>query len=274
MRLNHNLFSLSIYNSYKTSIADGDNAMSKISSGMKINMAKDNPNKITHNERLKISIVSTSAASKNAQDMSSMIQSVDGDMQQMNNVLTRLKELTVQGANDTLKDTDKEIVQNEINSLTDELDYIAKNSQFNGVKLIAGENGAVKGSIGSNYGEEIDLPTYDLTLDVLFPDGVDITGGSEKCQKLLTQVDNVIQRVSNVRADYGAIQKRLDETKDGLDSINGSLEKAQSNIGDADIAEEIMNFTKNQTIAQAALALMGQSNQLPQDALQMLANVR
>lgn len=274
MRLNHNLFSLSIYNSYKTSVADGNTAMSKISSGMKINMAKDNPNKITHNEKLKISIVSTTAASKNAQDMSSMIQAVDGDMQQMNNVLTRLKELAVQGNNDTLKDADKETVQNEINALTDELDYIAKNSQFNGIKLIAGDVGAIKGSVGANYGEDVDLPTYDLTFDSLFPDGIDITGGVEEAGRTLTAVDDAIVRVASARAEYGAIQIRLDETQEGLNSINGSLEKAQSNIGDADIAEEIMNFTKNQTIAQAALALMSQSNNLPKDALQMLANVR
>lgn len=274
MRLNHNLFSLSIYNSYKTSLAEGNNAMNKINSGLKINSAKDNPNKIKHNEVLKISIISTNAASKNAQDMSSMMQAVDGDMQQMNNILSRIKELTVQGANGTLNDLNKETIQNEINAMKDELDYIAKNSQFNGIKLINGDNGVIKGSVGPNESEEIDIPTFNLTIDTLFPNGLDVAISSESAQRALSDVEEAIELVSNTRAVYGAIQKRMDETQEGLNNINDSLEKAQSLIGDADIAEEIMKYTTNQTLAQAAISLMTQSNQLPQDALEILRNIR
>lgn len=274
MRLNQNLFSLSIYNSYKTNVSQGNNAMKKISSGLKINSAKDNPDKIKHNEVLKISIVSTNAASKNLQDMSSMMQSVDGDMQQMNNILTRIKELVVKGNNDALSDLDKQTLQNEINVMKEELDYIAKNSDFNGIKLLNKDNAIIKGSTGPNESEEINIPTFDLTLDAMFPNGLDITVSRDSAQKALTYIDDAITLVSDTRATYGALQKRMEETQEGLDSINGSLEKAQSVIGDADIAEEMMKYTTNQTLAQAAISLMTQSNQLPQDALQILRNVR
>ena len=195
-------------------------------------------------------------------------------MQQLNNILSRIKELTVQGANGTLNDLNKETIQNEINAMKDELDYIAKNSQFNGIKLINGDNGVIKGSVGPNESEEIDIPTFNLTIDTLFPNGLDVAISSESAQRALSDVEEAIELVSNTRAVYGAIQKRMDETQEGLNNINDSLEKAQSLIGDADIAEEIMKYTTNQTLAQAAISLMTQSNQLPQDALEILRNIR
>ena len=273
MRLNHNVYSLSIYNSYRNSLAKGNDAMNKLSSGLKIGAAKDNASKISHNEKLKISIVSTSAASKNSQDMSSMMQSIDGDMQQMNNILCRLKELAVQGNNATVND-EKQTIQNEINVLTEELDYIARNSQFNGKKLINDDIGPIKGSMGPNDSDEINIPTFNLRFDTLFPNGIDLITDFDTAQNALTDIDAAIDRVSNVRGEYGAIQVILDEKKDSLDAINESLSKAQSLLGDADLAEEMIKYTSNSIIAQAATALMVQSNRLPQDALAALANVK
>ena len=108
----------------------------------------------------------------------------------------------------------------------------------------------------------------------MFPNGLDVAISSESAQRALSDVEEAIELVSNTRAVYGAIQKRMDETQEGLNNINDSLEKAQSLIGDADIAEEIMKYTTNQTLAQAAISLMTQSNQLPQDALEILRNIR
>lgn len=279
MRLSHNMFSANIYNNYKKQLNNNSGAINNISSGLKLNSAKDNPNKITQSQMLKIQVLSNSAAKRNVEDTNSMIQTFDGAMSEMNDSLGRIKELTVQ-AGGTLTDEDRETIQNEIDSLTEHLDYMAKNTEFNGVKLINGEKGEVTSMIGGLQDEVTKLPKFDLTSEGLgFKEKLtgkkllDVTN-QDNIGNSLELVDSAIQSVSSARSKYGAIQLRLEGTGDAITENNLSLEKSQSNIADADIAFEMLKFSESQILIQSSISLMAQSNNFPQDALNVLKNIR
>ncbi|NFR88444.1 MULTISPECIES: flagellin [unclassified Clostridium] len=280
MRLSHNMFSANIYNNYKKHLTNNSSAVNNISTGLKLNSSKDNPNKITQSQMLKMQVLSNSAARRNIEDTNSMIQTFDGAMTEMNDSLGRIKELTVQAGGGTLTDDDRVVMQNEIDSLTEHLDYMAKNTEFNGVKLINGGNDKITSMIGSLEGELTTLPKFDLTAEGLgFKEKLtgkkllDVTD-EDNIGKSLELVDSAIQFVSSARSKYGAIQLRLEGTGDAITENNISLEKSQSNIADADIAFEMLKFSESQILIQSSISLMAQSNNFPQDALNVLKNIR
>ena len=135
MRLTHNMFSLSIYKTYKGRIDDNAKALNNISTGSKLSSAKDNPSKIGKNETLKIQVLTNDAASKNIQDANSMIQTFDGALQRINDNLARMKELTVSAGSGSLTAEDKKNIQNEIDSIKADINDLANNTEFNGIKL-------------------------------------------------------------------------------------------------------------------------------------------
>lgn len=275
MRLSHNMYSLAIYRTYGKNVEDASKASNNISTGKKINSAKDNPGKIGQNELLKIQVLANDAANKNIQDTNSMIQTFDGAMQEINNNLARLKELTVNSGDGSLSEHDKSIIQDEIDAVTKDIDYISNNTDFNGVKLsdpnlLDNNSKIITGAIGSREDEKIDIPIYNIGIKNLGIDSlkVDTVGVS------IESVDKAIETVSEIRSKYGALQLRLEGSSSDLDERTVSIEGAQSNIGDADVAREMMEYTKSQILIQSSIGLMAQSNNFPQDALQILANVK
>ncbi|WP_252255074.1 flagellin [Clostridium sp. ZBS12] len=284
MRLSHNMFSANIYNNYKKQLTNNSRAVNNISSGLKLNSAKDNPNKITQSQMLKIQVLSNAAAKRNIEDTNSMIQTFDGAMSEMNDSLGRIKELTVQAGGGTLTDGDRKTIQNEIDVLTEHLDYMAKNTEFNGIKLINEDkatlkDGAVTSMIGSLQDELTVLPKFNLTAEGLgFKDNtgkklLDVTN-KDNIGNSLDIIDTAIQSVSSARSKYGAIQLRLEGTGDAISENSLSLEKSQSNIADADIAFEMLKFSESQILIQSSISLIAQSNNFPQDALNVLKNIR
>lgn len=280
MRLTHNMFSSNIFNNYKKQLTKNSSAINNISSGVKLNSAKDNPNKITQSEMLKIQVLSNAAAKRNIEDTNSMLQTFDGVMQEMNDSLCRIRELTVQAGGGTLTDGDRSIIQKEMDQLTSHIDYMAKNTEFNGVKLINDGNGKIDSMIGSLEKEVANIPKFDLTEAGLgFKDKLtgkkllDVTN-KDNVGNSLGIVEKAIQSVSNARSKYGAIQLRLEETGDATSENNLALERSQSNIADADIAFEMLKFSESQILVQSSLSMIAQSNNFPQDALNILKNIR
>ena len=276
MRLNHNMFSLNIYKTYKNQLVDNSKALNNISTGMKLNSAKDNPNKIGKNETLKIQVLSNDAASKNIQDTNSMIQTFDGSLQEINNNLARMKELTVSAGSGTLTESDKKIIQAEIDSIKVDIDTMANNTEFNGVKMsdtsVTGENSnIVKATIGTMTDERIDIPFFNVSSKNLGIDTLDVVNNADEANESVTKAT---QMVSKIRSKYGAIQNRLESTADYLSSKDINIQKVQSNIGDADIAEEMLNFSKSQILINSSIGLMAQSNNFPKDALNILSNIK
>lgn len=274
MRLNKNIFSLNIYRRYTDSISNGSKALNNISSGMKINSAKDNPSKVGQNEKLKIAILSNKKAEQNIQDTNSMIQTFDSSMQEMNDTLSRMRELTIQASNGTLTSDDINSIQDEINSLKDGIKDIVNNTKFNGVSMsdesVTGFNANYKKStIGALEDESVDIPYYNLSIENLGIDNLDMTKGEEN----LEAIDNAITMVSRVRGNYGAIQSSLEETAENLSAKNINFQSAQSKIGDADITKEYLKYSTSQILIQSSISLIAQANQIPQDALQIIGNI-
>jgi flagellin len=274
------MFSLSIYKSYKGELAENSKASGRIGNGSRINNAKDSPERIGTNETLKIQVMTNNAASQNVQDANSMLQAFDGSLQEVNNSLNRMKELTIAAGSGDLSANDKAIIQNEVESLKADINDLVSNTNFNGIKLtdsnvinsnVTGLNSSsIKTTIGNKNGENIDIPVFDMSLQNLGIDTLDITD----VNKSSDAVDAATKMVSKIRSKYGAIQNGLDETGDYLSSKDITIQKVQSNVGDADIAEEMMKYSKSQILIQSGIALMAQSNNFPKDALNVLANVK
>lgn len=275
MRLNHNMYSLGIFKTYSRNVDNYSKAMNNASTGYKINSAKDNPNKIAQSETLRMTVIGRNAASSNIQDTSSMLQTFDGALQEMNNNVSRLKQLTVQASTDTVNDEDRAVIQKEIEGIKASLNDLANNTEFNGVKLSdnSQDKKPLKTTIGTLAGEVIDIPRFDVTTTALGLNNLDVTNISD-AQDSLSKVDEAVTRITDIRSRYGAIQSRLDDTNDSMSEISDVLTSAQSNLADADIAKEVIEITKNKILIDSGIGLMAQSNRLPQDALNILANVR
>lgn len=281
MRLSHNMFSLGIYRNYKTNLTDNSKAIGNISSGKKLNSAKDNPNKIAQSENLKIQLLAREAAVQNTQDTNSMIQTFDGALQEVNNNLSRLKELTVKAANGSYDDADKDIIQKEIDSIKEGIDHLVTKTTFNNIPISKGtgltdinvpsEN--KKSQIGALPDEAIDVPFYNVTSEGLGIKDIDVTIAGDP-QKAISDVDKAVNLVSRIRSKYGAIQNRLENNISTMEETNESYSRAQSSIEDADVAEEMVEFCRSQIVTQSSIALMAQSNKFPQEALNVLSNVR
>lgn len=281
MRLAHNMYSEKIFRTYQSALTENAKAMRNISSGLKINSAKDNPGKINESENLKIQILCRNAAEENIQDTNSLIQTFDGAMQQMNDQLVRLKGLAVQSPNDTNSSTDRAGIEKEVSELLKGINDLANNTEFNGTKLSLGRDEdegptkIIKSTIGEEVGDSIKLYRYNLTTGPkgLNLDGIetDILNGNADC---LDKIDAAIKKVSLSRSKYGAIQSRLEDTYASMNSIDMNLTDAQSNLADADIAEEALNLSKSQIMYKTSIALMAQSNKFPMQALNILSGVK
>lgn len=278
MRININMKSLGIYSGYKKNIIDNSAAMNKISSGKKINSAKDNPLKIEQSENFRMQIRALEMANKNLQDSSSMIQVADSTMGTISEALIRMKELTVQAASETTNEADRNIIQSEIDQLKSYIDDTANNTEFNGNKLLVNGNVTdnskpkyVEMQIGANVGDSIGIPFFNVSSETLGIDKLDVVNDATKA---LNSIDEALKDVNGCRAKYGAVQKRLETSIEITSSSSYIYEKSSSDINDADIALEMAEIARTSILMESATAMMAQSNNFPKDMLNILANLR
>ena len=278
MRININMKSLGIYSGYKKNIAANAAAMEKISSGKKINSAKDNPLKIEQSENFRMQIRALEMANKNLQDSTSMIQVADTAMGTISEALIRMKELTVQAANETTNEADRKIIQDEIDVLRSHIDDTAKNTEFNGNKLLVNGNVTdnskpdyVEMQIGANVGDSIGIPFFNVSSETLGIDKLDVVNDATKA---LNSIDEALKDVNGCRAKYGAVQNRLEASIEITSSSSYIYEKSSSDINDADIALEMAEIARTSILMESATAMMAQSNNFPKDMLNILANLR
>ena len=278
MRININMKSLGIYSGYKKNIIDNSAAMNKISSGKKINSAKDNPLKIEQSENFRMQIRALEMANKNLQDSSSMIQVADSTMSTISEALIRMKELTVQAASETTNEADRNIIQSEIDQLKSYIDDTANNTEFNGNKLLVNGNVTdnskpkyVEMQIGANVGDSIGIPFFNVSSETLGIDKLDVVNDATKA---LNSIDEALKDVNGCRAKYGAVQNRLENSIEITSSSSYIYEKSSSDINDADIALEMAEIARTSILMESATAMMAQSNNFPKDMLNILANLR
>lgn len=278
MRININMKSLGIYSGYKKNITANATAMERISSGKKINSAKDNPLKIEQSENFRMQIRALEMANKNLQDSTSMIQVADTAMGTISEALIRMKELTVQAANEVTNEADRKIIQDEIDVLRSHIDDTAKNTEFNGNKLLVNGNVTdnskpdyVEMQIGANVGDSIGIPFFNVSSETLGIDKLDVVNDATKA---LNSIDEALKDVNRCRAKYGAVQNRLETSIEITSSSSYIYEKSSSDINDADIALEMAEIARTSILMESATAMMAQSNNFPKDMLNILANLR
>lgn len=285
MRLNQNMQSLNVYRNYKKNLVTQSIALDRITTGSKINSAKDNPNKIGVSEGLRIQIRGLQVAERNIQDGVSMMQTVDSSISTISESLIRIKELTIQ-AGGMQNDEDLAVIQGEINQLKEHIDYTVNNSEFNGVKLLNSEKVTnndypkyLNHVVGANAKEEINIPVFNVTTDMLIDSegnslkNIDLTNKNE-LDKNLNIVDSAIEIINSVRSRYGAIQNRMDTSSQNLSGSSFNLENAESRIRDSDLALEMAEYSRTSILNETSIALMLQTNKFPQDVLRVLENMK
>ena len=243
-------------------------AMQRLSSGLRINSAADDPAGLCISERMRAQIRGIEQAGRNAQDTISMMQTADGVASSIHDILQRAKELSIQASNGTLTDKDRKALNIELQQLITEIDTEADNAEFNGIKLLHPDDGSttLQAQIGPNSGNAMPIATFSLTAESLGIKGVDILT-RDHADKAIDIFGKAIDQVSDVRANYGATINRLEYTINNLENYDENLTAAESRIRDADMAKEMMNYTKYNILSQVAQLMMAQANQQAKNVL-------
>ncbi|WP_020155004.1 flagellin Hag [Caldibacillus debilis] len=277
MRINHNISALNTYRQLSFNNTQTAKNLEKLSSGYRINRAGDDAAGLAISEKMRGQIRGLEMATKNAQDGISLIQTAEGALNETHAILQRIRELAVQAANDTNTDNDRKELQKEVDQLIAEIDRIADTTQFNTKNLLNGSGTGIVFHIGANSAQSVTLDISSMKAKAL---GLQTSGASglqnlkidtqADADAAISTIDTAIDTVSSERAKLGAMQNRLEHTINNLGTAAENLTAAESRIRDVDMAKEMMEFTKNSILTQAAQAMLAQANQLPQGVLQLL----
>jgi len=258
---------------FKNSLAI-DNSFAQMSSGSRINKAADDAAGLAISEGMKAQIRSAKQAQRNANDGISLIQTAEGGLNEIGNIIIRLRELGIQAASDTVGDTEREFIDTEVQAMTDEIDRIAESTKWGSTNLLDGTTPVFDFQVGVNNDAFSDRISFDAsdnvaTLSALGLDGLDYTTKAG-AQNALGALDNAQVDVNRMRANVGGLQNRLVSTVENLGEYQQNISAANSRIRDADIAEVSTNLAKNQILMQAATSTLAQANQKNALALQLL----
>jgi len=273
MVINHNLNAMNAQRNMSINNGSAAKSMEKLSSGLRINRAGDDAAGLSISEKMRAQIRGLNQASRNAQDGISLIQTAEGALNETQSILQRMRELAVQASNDTNVAVDRSAIKSELDTLTTEIDRIAKTTQFNEKNLLTGSLAAtgVKLQIGANSDANLTLEIKigSMAASALGISGLDVASNGT-ATAAITSINSAIKTVSTQRSSLGANQNRLEHTIANLDNASENLQAAESRVRDVDMAKEMMSFTKNNILQQAAQAMLSQANQAPQNVLQLL----
>lgn len=274
LRINTNVASLSAQRALGNTNRALNSNFRKLSSGERITRAGDDAAGLAISERLKAQIRGIRQAGRNANDAISLIQTAEGGLSEISSIIIRLRELSIQSASDTVGKTERGFADIEFQQLKEEVDRIARSSEFNGLKILDGTGGIKEFQIGTNNDPILDRLRYDGTsTDATLGNlGLSAEGISSKmgAQNSLQKLDNALVQISGVRANLGAIQNRLSSTVNNLAVSDENLSAANSRIRDVDVAAETAKLAKNSILVQAGASVLSQANQYPQVTLKLL----
>ena len=254
----------------------------KLSSGYRINRAGDDAAGLSISEKMRSQIRGLNKASNNAENGISLIQTAEGALNEVHSILQRMNELATQGANDVNTSIDRAAINKEISNLSKELGRIESTTQFNDMDLLDGDFSAKKLQVGAKQGQTIDIQISKLTSLASNTSSMnalgleDVTGNTGTTNTntnyadAMTKIQSDIKAVSSLRSDLGAIQNRLEHTIANLDTTAENTQAAESLIRDVDMADEMVEFSKNQILAQAGQSMLAQANQANQGVLSLL----
>jgi len=276
MVIQHNMASANTNRQLGITTGNLSKSTEKLSSGYRINRAGDDAAGLSISEKMRGQIRGLDRASTNAQDGISLIQTAEGALQETHSILQRMRELTVQAANDTNVGEDREAIQKELEQLEQEVDRIAAQTEFNGMKLLNGDysSKALNLQVGANEKQNISFNIGKADIKSLIGIGYSIPSKNvssySAATATITVVDNAIKRVSEMRSNLGAYQNRLEHTIANADNTAENLQAAESRIRDVDMAEEMVNYSKYSILQQAAQSMLAQANQSTQGVLSLL----
>ena len=286
MRISHNIAAMNTYRQYNNNTVNTNKAMEKLSSGYRINRAADDAAGLSISEKMRSQIRGLTQATRNAQDGVSFLQTAEGALNEVSDMLVRMKELAVQVQNGTYSTDDQANIGAEMKALGTAMGDIYVNTKFNGIAVfgaqgdgatpeafaVAGQDGTVAAAsiaYGEDGGQTVTINTAKSTdLGAL----ITLTNAADTAPTAVsvTAVETAITEVNTVRAGYGAQQNQLEHASNNMSTTKENLQAAESRIRDVDMAEEMMSYTKNSILLQAAQAMLAQANAQPQGVLQLL----
>ncbi|HAH62007.1 MAG TPA: flagellin [Treponema sp.] len=285
MVINHNMSAMFAQRSEGITELSKQQDMEKLSSGMRINRAGDDASGLAVSEKMRAQIRGLNQASTNAQNGISFIQTTEGYLQETGDIIQRIRELAVQSSNGIYSGEDRMQIQVEVSSLIAEVDRIASSAQFNGMNMLTGRFARPTGEntvtasmwlhIGANMDQRTQVYIGTMSAAAL---GLRSAGTEEimslenpdEANRAIGTLDEAMKKVNKQRADLGAYQNRLEKTVSGLDIGAENLQASESRIRDADMAKEMVSFTKDNVLSQAGTAMLAQANQSSQNVLSLL----
>lgn len=280
MIINHNMSAINANRTLKFTNWEIGSSMEKLSSGERINKAGDDASGLAVSEKMRTQIQGLRQAERNTEDGMSFVQTAEGYLGQSATIIQRIRVLAIQSANGIYSNMDRQLIQVEVSALVDEIDRISSQAEFNRFKVLTGEFSKInpKASmwfhLGANQNQRERVYIGTMTAEAFrMKAGAKIAltlstpGGANSALGVL---DNALQRLSKQRADLGAYYNRLDMTAKGLMTAYENIQAAESRIRDADMAEEMVEFTKNSVLVQTGTAMLAQANMQPQNILRLL----
>jgi flagellin len=265
LRITHNVEAMNAYNNLNKTSGAISKSMQRLSSGYRINSAADDAAGLGISEGMRSQIRGLGQAQRNTNDGISMVQTAEGNLDEVHSMLQRIRELAVQYKNGSLDSTAQTAIQNEVNQLASEISRIGSSAQFNGISLLSGSS-TVSFQVGANDGQQIGVSLVDLATQV----GTSYASLSTSGTTDISEIDVAIANVSSARAGLGSVQNRLEHSLAVSASYQENLTSAESRIRDVDMADEMVALTKNQILSQAGTAMLSQANQAPQSVLRLL----
>jgi flagellin len=256
LRIQNNVEAFNAHRQLTATSAKAGKAMEKLSSGFRINRAADDAAGLAISEKMRAQLSGLNQAQRNAQDGISLVQTAEGALNEVHSMLNRVRELRVQYENGTLSTEDKEAIEKEVTALSSEITAIKDETKFNGNVLLG--DTAFDIVVGADL-EKITTATVSLGAATT----VSMSSG-------ITEIDAAIQAVSTTRAEFGAVQNRLEHRLNNLATYQENLTASESRIRDVDMAKEMVNFSKLSILQQAGTSMLAQANQAPQSVLSLL----
>jgi flagellin len=264
LRINTNVEAFNAHRNLNTTSDKIAKSMERLSSGLRINRASDDAAGLAISEKMRGQIGGLDQAKRNAQDGISLVQTAEGALTEVHSILQRVRTLAVQYQNGTVGTDDKAAIDAEVSQLTTELGAIGTRADFNGTKLLNAD-ATVTFQVGANDDE-----TTTVSLVSLGSKLGSVAGATTLSGITLSSIDAAIKDVSQTRADFGAVQNRLEHTLNSLSVTQENLTASESRIRDVDMAQEMVQLTKNQVLSQAGTAILSQANQASQGVLSLL----
>lgn len=282
MIINHNMSAVNTHRQLNIASSSAANGMEKLSSGMRINKAADDASGLAVSEKMRSQIKGLHQAEKNIQNGISFIQATEGYLSETQDILQRVRELSVQSANGIYTDEDRMMIQVEVSQLVDEVNRIASHAQFNGMNILTGRfsdeasESALSIHVGANMDQSESIFVKTMTASALGlhneqdTEGIIQMTSADEANKAIGVVDEALKTVNRQRADLGAYQNRFETAAKGIAITAENMQAAESRIRDADMAQEVVNLTRDKILEQASTAMLGQANVKSQSVLSLL----